>query len=351
MHASATAPEYEDALAFLFGRINFERQNAVPYKPGVFKLDRMRELRPEHLVPSHTRPISGADRIQAVLTDYRDAIQFVHDQTIRGINRGLTPDEIAADLELPAHLKESPYLQPFYGTVEWSARSVFSGYLGWFDGDAAHLAPLAPREKAARMAALAAGGGSLLDAARTALEGDDPRWAAELADHAVALDPEDGEARGVLSAALRRLGETHPSANGRHYYLTQALEAEGAVEISDPDPSSFPLEILHGLPLSGILRAMSVNLDPEKSAEVDTVVGFRFPDVDESWTIHVRRGVAEIQPRFPKAPEITVSVDSTVWKELLAGLRNPALTLASSEVQVEGSTLELVSFLSLFRPQ
>ena len=54
----------------------------------VESLDRMRERRPEHLVPSHTRPLSGADAIHAALTDYRDAIQFVHDQTIRGINRG-----------------------------------------------------------------------------------------------------------------------------------------------------------------------------------------------------------------------------------------------------------------------
>ena len=317
----------------------------------VESLDRMRERRPEHLVPSHTRPLSGADAIHAALTDYRDAIQFVHDQTIRGINRGLTPDEIAGSLELPEHLRQSPFLQPFYGTVEWSSRSVFTGYLGWFDGNAAHLAPLSRSEQAARMAALASGGSTLLDAARAALDADDARWAAQLADHAVALDPQDAEARAVLASALRRLGETHPSANGRHYYLTQALEAAGDLAVEDPDPSQFPVELIHGFPLSGILRAMSVNLDPEKSADVDTVVGFRFPDVGESWTVHVRRGVAEIQPRFPDEPDVSVTVNSTVWKELLAGLRNPALTLASDDIEVEGGRLALVSFLALFRPE
>ena len=69
----------------------------TPYRDvnkWVESLDKMRALRPEHLVPSHTMPISGADKIYEILTDYRDAIQYVHDQTIRGMNRGLTPDEL-----------------------------------------------------------------------------------------------------------------------------------------------------------------------------------------------------------------------------------------------------------------
>jgi alkyl sulfatase BDS1-like metallo-beta-lactamase superfamily hydrolase len=317
----------------------------------VASLDRMRALRPEHLVPSHTRPISGAERVQAALTDYRDAIQFVHDQTIRAINRGLTPDEIVAELRLPEHLARSPYLQEFYGTVEWSVRSVFAGYLGWFDGNAAHLSPLPPRERAARMAALAGEGTSLAEAAARALESGDLRWAAELADHQLELDPADGEARRLLSTALRGLGEQHPSANGRHYYLTQALEVAGSVEIAEPDPASLPEDLLRGLPVGGFVRAMPVHLDPSASASVDTVVGLHFPDVDEGWTIHVRRGVAEVRPSFPATPAIGVRMDSAVWKDLLAGRRNAALTLASSEVQVEGSTLELIAFLRLFRAE
>ncbi len=90
----------------------------------------MRALRPAYLVPSHTRPLQGEQEIASALTDYRDAIQFVHDQTIRGINRGLTPDELATRIELPPHLASSPYLKPFYGTVEWSVRAIFDGYRG-----------------------------------------------------------------------------------------------------------------------------------------------------------------------------------------------------------------------------
>ena len=98
-------------------------------------LDKIRALDAEFLVPSHTRPLSGRERIHDTLTDYRDAIQYVHDQTLRHMNKGLTPDQIVERVQLPPHLAESLWLQEFYGKVSWSVRSVFDGYLGWFDGN------------------------------------------------------------------------------------------------------------------------------------------------------------------------------------------------------------------------
>lgn len=87
----------------------------------VSSLDLMRNLRAEYLVPSHTKPISGIEYIYDTLTIYRDAIQLVHDQTVRFMNEGLTPDEIIGNklIQLPKKLKEHPYLQEFYGTVDW----------------------------------------------------------------------------------------------------------------------------------------------------------------------------------------------------------------------------------------
>jgi len=104
----------------------------------------MRALRPAYLVPSHTRAMSGQEQIYETLTAYRDAIQFVHDQTVQGINRGLSPDELVEVVKLPPHLAAHPYLQEYYGKVKWSVRAIFDGYLGWFDGDAAGLEPAGP---------------------------------------------------------------------------------------------------------------------------------------------------------------------------------------------------------------
>jgi alkyl sulfatase BDS1-like metallo-beta-lactamase superfamily hydrolase len=325
----------------------------TPYRDvlgWVASLDTMRAYTPAHLVPSHTRPISGEERIRVALTDYRDAIQFVHDQTVRGINKGLGPDELVTFVRLPPHLAKSPYLQEYYGTVEWSVRSIFTGYLGWYGGDATNLSPLNPDERARRLAELAGGNGALEAAARNALAAGDYQWAAELADGLVRVagDSSAGRALQLKAEALTRLGERHRSANGRHYYLTQALELTDVVEITGQDLDQVPLEQIASAPLGGIMNAMAVHLVAEKSLETDRIVGFRFPDVGEAYTIHVRRGIADVQPVFPADPEIAVTVDSTVWKEILVGRRNPVVAFASGEVEIEGSTLDLVNFLRLF---
>ena len=107
-------------------------------------------------------------------------------------------------------------------------------------------------------------------------------------------------------------------------------------------------EMVHAVTLEGIFDGMAVNLNPEKSAEVDIIAGFRFPDTGEAYTVHVRRSVAEIQPVFPESPEISLTVDSNVWKEVVTGLRNSAIALVK-DVDKEGGTLEIIKFLSLFK--
>ena len=316
----------------------------------VYSIDKMRALRPVHLVPSHTRSISGQELVSETLTAYRDAIQFVHDQTIRGINRGLTPDELAEVVKLPPHLAEHPYLQEYYGKVEWSVRGIFNGYLGWFDGDAAGLEPAAPDERAAGMASLAGGAERLRRAAREAVEDGQYAWAAELATHLIRLEPRSSEAREIKADALRALGQRQINSNARNYYLTQALELEGKIEIRDDTRPENALSFVSTVPIGRFVAAMPANLIYEKSADKDMLVGFRFPDVDEGYGIHIRRGVAEFQESFPEDPDLTITADSAAWRELVLGLRNPLKAFASGDVKFEGSALDLVGFLRLFKP-
>ncbi len=312
-------------------------------------IDRMRALRPAHLVPSHTRAISGEEEIHETLTAYRDAIQFVHDQTVQGINRGLTPDELVETVKLPPHLASHPYLQEYYGKVEWSVRGIFNGYLGWFDGDAATLEPAGPSERAAKMASLAGGSEALLRAARDALQREEHAWAAELATHLLVLDPKSSEAKQIKADALRALARRELNANARNYYLTQALELESEVEIHDEMKPENALSFVSTVPIGRFVAAMPANLLYEKSADKEIVVGFRFPDVDESYGIEIRRGVAEFKTSFPDEPDLTITADSQVWRELVLGLRTPLKAFASGDVKFEGSALDLVGFLRLFR--
>ncbi|TNE49072.1 MAG: MBL fold metallo-hydrolase [Deltaproteobacteria bacterium] len=311
----------------------------------VRSLDLMRTFPADIMVPCHTRPLFGRDNIQNALRDYRDAIQYVHDQTVRWMNKGLTPDEIVEHVHLPEHLATSPYLQEFYGTVAWSVRSVFAGYLGWFSGNATDLNPLPRSERAQRTMALAGGEANLRKQTKAAVEQEDHAWALELTDHGLQMFPNDREFVDLRIQALQGMAATQTSANGRNYYLTQAYELKG-LEI--PLNRETPLNIVHSIPLSTIFAAMATNLNAEKSRDVDQKLNFHFPDTNEDFSLHIRRGVAEVRDIPVSDPDFTVTVESTVWKEVVADIRNPVKTFAGGDIKIEGGAMKLAQLLLLF---
>jgi uncharacterized sulfatase len=182
------------------------------------------------LVSGHARPIAGKENVRRVLTDYRDAIDFVLHETLAGANRGLTPDELAATVTLPEPLVGKDYLQEFYGVIDWSVRSIYSGYFGWFDGNPTNLFPLTPREEAERMVRLIGSEGKLLNAIRGSIADHDYQWACRLADVLLALEPPVHEARKLKANALRAIAQLQTSSNARHYYLSVAYELEALSE-------------------------------------------------------------------------------------------------------------------------
>ena len=176
------------------------------------------------LVGGHTNPILGAKKVKQVLSDYRDAVQFIHDKTVEGMNQGMTPDELVESVQLPENLAGKDYLQPFYGHPEWGVRSVFNGYLGWFDGNPSNLFRLSPKAEAERVAKLAGGTDKLLASANEALAANDDQWAAQLADHLLAMDKNNSAARRIKADALTKLAHNMVNATARNYYLTVARE-------------------------------------------------------------------------------------------------------------------------------
>jgi alkyl sulfatase BDS1-like metallo-beta-lactamase superfamily hydrolase len=266
------------------------------------------------------------------------------------MNAGLTPDELAEVVQLPEHLVSAAYLQPFYGKASWSARSMFSGHLGWFDGDAANLEPMTRREQAALIARIAGGKEALLIETRKLIE--EKAWQAvlQLSGHLIRLDPELKEARQLRIQALTALAGSEPNPPARHYYLTEAIELrDGFVVHETARPSAASLK---QFTLGGFFDSLAVNLDPEKSAAIDQKVLMVFPDAGEAFTIHVRRGVAEVRKRaFGAAAEddfsLHVVADADAWKEMLARLRNPIAAMAGFHYE-KGNALAFARFMSLF---
>ena len=193
-----------------------------PVDHWVASLGTMIDLRAEHLVPSHTRPISGASNVRAALTAYRDGIKSVLDQTLAGMRKGDRPDELIQQVKLPTALADNPYLQEFYGTVAWAVRAIYTDYLGWFDGNATKLFPLPEQERARKIVTMAGGADRVVGRAREAIASGEFQWAAELADYVLAIDGANVDAKRAKAQSLIELGERQTSANARNYYLSAA---------------------------------------------------------------------------------------------------------------------------------
>lgn len=308
-------------------------------------VDRMRYLGPELLVPSHTGPVTGKDKVYQILTDYRDAIQFVHDQTVQGMNAGLTADELADRIRLPEHLRHSPYLQEIYGKVEWSVRSIFTGYLGYFDGNPVRLHPLGAKDRAVRVEKLVGGEEAFLHHINRAYVEGDYQWALELCELFLQLHDGHPQATKVYAQALIRLGERQVNPNARHYYLTCALECNG-LELKEKIKPS--VEMVHQVPLAAIFQGMAVRLNSARSERISKKVEFHFEDTGEKWSVQIRNGVAEVQPFSISDPDITIKISSDTWRELAAGMQKPMAAFLSGKITIRGSIYDFLTFLRLF---
>jgi linear primary-alkylsulfatase len=195
-------------------------------------LERMRSLRPQHLVPSHSRPLSGSEEINSVLTNYARAIRFVHDETVKRINQGLPLEVIRRQVKLPDDLSRLSYLQEHYGKVSWSVNGVFRQYTGWYSFNPTDLNP-GPRG-VLHQALLDASGGPepLVTRARRALREGQSQLALELTDIVVSVLHANRAAHTIRLKALQRLGAESKNGVEQNVYRTAVKKA--VVWISHP---------------------------------------------------------------------------------------------------------------------
>ena len=316
-------------------------------KGWIDSLDHMKTFNPEFLFPSHTKPIIGQEKIQDALNIYRDAIQYIHDQTIRLMNQGLYPDEIADAIELPKNIADSPYLYEFYGTVRWSVKSIFNGYLGWFSGNPSELDPLSRKEKALRISKLAGGENALLEELKTAVKDNDMQWALELSDHLIALDYFIDEVKDLRYEALIYEGSRSSNPNKRNYFLTSAFELnEKIVDSALLDRSSE--ELLYQISIETMFDVLSTRYNPSKHNKDNYIVCFNFTSGNIK-NITLRNQVAVVSNDSKDVCNLKVTTDEIEFKKVLIGMTNPVSSIASGNISIDGGSVEFLQFLSKFR--
>ncbi len=189
-------------------------------------VEKMSRLPVEYLIPGHTRPLTGKNIIHENLSNYAEGILSIYQQTIDGMNQGLSVDELCKKVQLPAHLKDADNLQEFYGSVPWGVRSIFFHFVGWFDGNPTQLYPLSPKEEAEQIVRLAGGTDKIEKQYEIAIIEKNYQWGLQLADYLLAIDKSNKKGIQMKIKALRKSAATQINAPARNYYLSYANEME-----------------------------------------------------------------------------------------------------------------------------
>ena len=323
-----------------------------------------RSLNPEYLVALHgPNPVTvGEENVRQYLTNFSDAIQFMHDQTVYYLNRGLTPGEMMDLIELPPHLAASPYLQETYGSKDWNIYHIFRYYRGYYTGEIRDLYPQSPTSEAEMSAMLAGGVDPLASKAETALQDGKLEWALRLADDVLQLEPGHPLAFETKKAALLALAENSMNSQARNELLSEYLIMTGQVPAPFPFGNAKAIYSLMSdnavqlMPISTLHRILAVSLNASKSKETDVIVDLQLTDIPKNsrtepaqYTLWVRKGILEVDPPTPSTAQFTIITDSLTWKQLGLAKLSPVNAIANGAVVISGASPEsFYAFVDLF---
>jgi alkyl sulfatase BDS1-like metallo-beta-lactamase superfamily hydrolase len=241
------------------------------------------------LITSHAWPRFGRAVIGDYLEKHRDAYKYLHDQSVRLMNEGLLPAEIANRLQLPDALGREWYNRGYYGTMSFNSRAVYQRYMGWYDANPVHLAPLDPADEANRYVGMMGGSAKVMAAAQAAFDAGDDRWAGELLNRLVTADAADTTARALLARTYERQAAAAESAIWRNMYLSGAQELRNGVRAGPAQGAS--LDFVRNTPTPMLLDLMAVRLDPAKAKDGQVTVDLVFPDRKERYRVRVKHDV------------------------------------------------------------
>ena len=264
---------------------------------------------------SHHWPTWGRERAMRFLAEQRDLYAYLHDQTLRMLNQGLTGIEIAEDFRLPPALDAAWHARGYYGSVSHNVKAVYQRYLGWFDGHPSSLWQHPPQAAATRYVDVIGGVEAVLGHARRYAEAGDLRFAAELLKHAVFAEPDSEEARKALAEVYERLGYGAENATWRSFYLTGAQELRDGITPPELDLGG---GMAAALSVEQLFDSVAIRVDGPRAAGERIVVHWTFSDSGTTLRTTLSNG-ALIQTPEPRT-EVDADLSLTLTKQQLLGL-------------------------------
>lgn len=295
---------------------------------------------------AHHWPMWGTERINTYWKKQRDLYKYIHDQSVRLMNKGYTGVEISNLVKLPPELDRVWPNRGYYGSLKHNTRAVYQRYMGFYDGNPTTLDQLPPEDAAKKYVAYMGGARAILRKARADFDRGEYRWVAEALKHVVFADPENKAAKELLADTYEQMGYQAESGPWRSIYLQGALELRtglpkaGAIDTAGPDT-------VRAMPPEMTFDYLAVQLNAEKAAGKKLSLTFDFSDLKETYALTIENSVLNYT-RKPAKTEATLTLTKTVFDRIQAHELTLEQALASGDVKVAGRREALAEFTALF---
>ncbi|MEU0539068.1 alkyl sulfatase dimerization domain-containing protein [Nocardia sp. NPDC005978] len=293
----------------------------------------------EVVFASHHWPVWDNERVQQFLTTQRDLYAYVHDQTLRLMNKGLTGPEIAEAIELPPSLENAWSARGYYGSLSHNVKAVYQRYLGWFDGNPASLWEHTPVEQSIRYLRFMGGADEVVDKARKSFEEGDFRWVAQVLNHVIFAEPGHAAARELLADTYEQLGYGSENGTWRNFYLSGATELRDG-QFGTPTQTNAP-DILNHLSPEMLFDAIAIQVDGPRAWDETLSIDIVLTDTDQAYRIRLANGVLTYSKHpQPDPAEATVTTSTKDLPRLvLGGLSAEGIATAGGNLTGDDSVL------------
>jgi len=301
----------------------------------------------EALVGQHHWPTWGREKILDYLKKQRDLYKYVHDQTLRLMNHGMTAPEIAEEIALPPALSQAWQNRDYYGSVRHNIKAIYQRYLGWYDANPANLNGLPPIEAAKKYVEYMGGAAAVVSRAKADFAKGEFRWVAEIMSRVVFSDPQNAEARELNAAALDQLGYLAESATWRNAYLFGAHELrKGPAEIRrmavSPDMAS-------ALSVPMFFDSLAVRLNGPKADGKRIVVNWTITDTNEKYILNLENSaLTYVVGRNAEVADAGLTLERATLTKAMQQKTTFPEAIGAGLVKIAGNPAKLLELFALF---
>jgi alkyl sulfatase BDS1-like metallo-beta-lactamase superfamily hydrolase len=295
---------------------------------------------------SHHWPTWGNERCIALLKSQRDMYRYIHDQTMRLANTGLTPREIGEQIRLPPSLAVQWSCRSYYGSVYHDAVAQYNLRLGFFDGVPANLHPHTPVDSGRRYVAFMGGADNVLRQARQSYDEGDYRWVAEVLNHVVFADSDNIAAKNLLADAYEQLGYQAESGPWRNFYLTGALELRHGVT-KLPVPNTASPDTIRAMPIEMFFDFLGVRLNGKRAADLTVAFNLELTDTNEKYILGVENAAIHYSKgrSLPNA-DASIIMTRASMNDVMLGTATMENQIVAGKAKLTGDPQKLAKFVS-----